>query len=110
MGLSAAGYIDNIRYKNTSNLDQYLKGINEKEVEEVTLKDLEEYQIILNLRTNRGIDLAKFNNIFNKDLYISHKDIIDNFIQNKLLYIENNHLIATFEGMMILDKIILELI
>ena len=110
VGLSAAGYIDNVRYKNTSNLDKYLKGQNEKEEEEVSLKDLEEYQIILNLRTNQGIDLVLFNNIFNKDLYNTRKEIIDNFIKNKLLYIEDNHLIATFEGMMILDKIILELL
>ena len=110
IGLSAAGYVDDKRYRNTDNLDKYLKGINEKEVEIVTLKDLEEYQIMLNLRTNKGLDLTLFNNIFNKDLYTMRKDVIDSYISSGHLYIKDNHLIATFSGMMILDRIILNLL
>ena len=110
VGLAAAGYIDNYRYKNTDNFDKYIKGINEKEVEELSLKDVEEYQIMLNLRTNIGIDLSLFKDIFNKDLYITRKEIIDNYISQNYLFIRDNHLIASHAGMMILDRIILDLI
>ena len=109
IGLGASGYIDNIRYKNTTNLTEYLKGINNKEEEIVNLKDLEQYQIMLNLRTFEGLDLKEFKNIFNKDLYLSKKEIIDSYIASKHLKKEGNHLKATFEGMMILDKITIDL-
>ena len=108
-GLGASGYIEAIRYKNTTNLKEYLLGNNKKEEEIVGKKDLEEYQIMLNLRTNEGIDLDHFINIFNKDIYNSHKKVIDDYINQGYLKIENNHLLATFDGMMILDKITLDL-
>ncbi len=110
IGLGAAGYLDNIRYTNTKNLSNYLKGKNKKEEEIVTSSDLEEYQIMLNLRTIEGLDLTSFNKIFNKDLYQEKKKEIDSYISSKHLALKNNHLIPTFEGMMILDKIILDLI
>ena len=110
IGLGASGYIGNIRYKNTTNLDKYLKGINNKEVEIVGQNDLEEYQIMLNLRTNLGLSLTQFNKLFNKDLYIEKKEIIDSYIKDGYLFLDKDRLIATFEGMMILDKITLDLI
>ena len=110
VGLSASGYIDNIRYKNTDNLDKYLKCNFEKEKEIVTKEDLEEYFIILNLRTLEGLDLDYFNNIFNKDLYKEHESDIDTFIKDGLLIFEGHKLIPTFEGMMLLDRIIIKLI
>ena len=109
IGLGASGYIGDIRYKNTDNLSLYLKGINEKIEEKVSTKDLYEYQILLNLRTSEGLDLTLFNNLFNKDLYISKKEIIDSYINSGHLILEDNHLVPTFEGMMILDKIIVDL-
>ena len=109
IGLGASGYVDGVRYKNTTNLNKYLDGINEKELEKVDLKDLEEYQIMLNLRTLEGLDLEEFKKIFNKDLYTYKRDIIDSYINSGHLILINNHLIPTFEGMMILDKITVDL-
>ena len=110
VGLAASGYTNDIRYKNTDNLDLYLKGKNDREIERVSENDLYEYQVMLNLRTNRGIDLAYFKNIFNKDLYKEKREIIDNYISLGYLFIIKNHLVATFKGMMILDKIIVDLL
>ena len=109
IGLGASGYIDNIRYKNTTNLNKYLNGQLDREEEIVTLKDLEEYQIMLNLRTRYGLDFSKFSSLFNKDLYACKKEIIDSYIKRGHLIIKDNHLISTFEGMMILDKIAVDL-
>lgn len=110
VGLGAAGYIDNIRYKNTTNLNKYLNEEYVEEQEIVSIKDLEVYEIMLNLRTNQGIDLNKFINIFYKDLYIKKKEKIDELIKNNLLIIKDHHLIATYQGMMILDQITLDLL
>ena len=110
VGLGASGYIDDTRYKNTTNLNEYLKGNNEKETEIVRLKDLEEYQIMLNLRTIEGLDLILFKNLFNKDLYKNKKEVIDSYIGSRHLLMKDNKIIPTFEGMMILDKIVLDLL
>ena len=110
VGLGAAGYVDGVRYKNTTNLSKYLKGQFVEETETLDLHDIEVYQIMLNLRTSEGLDLEQFQVLFNKDLYQEKKKEIDELIAQKYLYIANNHLIPTYSGMMILDQIILKLI
>ncbi|MBR0439466.1 MAG: radical SAM family heme chaperone HemW [Bacilli bacterium] len=110
IGLGAAGYIDNIRYKNTKNLNKYLNKdyIEEKEV--VSDKEDKTYFIMLNLRTNQGISLAKYKEKFSEDLYEKKKSQIDSFIKRKLLVLDDDKLYPTFEGMMILDSLVLDLI
>lgn len=110
VGLGAAGYIKNVRYKNTTSLAKYLKGEFIEEKEELSENDVKIYQIMLNLRTLEGLDLDEYKILFNKDLYIEKKKEIDEFIEQKHLYIFKNHLIPTYSGMMILDQIILKLI
>ena len=109
IGLGASGYINDKRYRNTANLTEYLKGINHREIEKVSLNDLEEYQIMLNLRMSQGLNMSLFTRLFNKDLYTCKKELIDSYISSGHLKIADNHLIPTFEGMMILDKITVDL-
>ena len=103
VGLSASGYLDNVRYKNTSNFSKYISLINEIEKEIVTDKDNREYEIMLRLRTIYGLDL---NAVDLKD----KKDIIDGFIKSGHLKKEGSRIYPTFEGMMIQDKIVVDLI
>ena len=110
IGLGAAGYIDNVRYKNTKNLNKYLNKdyIEEKEV--VTPKEDKTYFIMLNLRTNRGISLTEYKEKFSEDLYEVKRTQIDSFIKQGLLVLDDDKLYPTFEGMMILDSLIMDLI
>ena len=109
-GLGASGYIGDVRYKNTTNLTKYLKGefIEEKEV--VTLKDKMTYQIMLNLRTDEGIDLNEFKKEFGVSLLGSKRKEIEEMLAQGYLYERFKRLMPTYEGMMILDTIILKLI
>ena len=102
IGLGAAGYIDDVRYKNTTNLSEYLKGNFEEEHEIVSEIDKKEYQVILGLRTIKGLDI----DFVNKE----KMDVVDSYIQRGYLKKENNRLIPTFNGMMLLDRIILDLL
>ena len=100
-GLGASGYIKDIRYKNTINLSQYLKRefVFEKEI--VSEKDKITYQIMLNLRTIEGLDVN----------FVKEKEpIIEELIKENFLVKKDDNLIPTFEGMMILDQIILKLL
>ena len=110
VGLGASGYIDNVRYNNTRSINEYLKGHYRDEEEVLGSLSEQEYQIILNLRTNEGLDLLSYKDKYGVDLYLEHRSDIDVMIQKGYLLINNNHLIATYEGMMILDQIILKLI
>ncbi|HHT67080.1 MAG TPA: radical SAM family heme chaperone HemW [Erysipelotrichaceae bacterium] len=110
VGLGTSGYLDNVRYKNTKNLNKYLKGQYLDEEEILNDQDRLFYQIMLNLRTIEGLSLKELKEDFSLDLYQQKKDIIDEFIKQKYLYTEGDYLKPTYQGMMILDAIILKLI
>ena len=100
-GLGASGYIGETRYKNTVNLSRYLDRvfINEKEL--VSEKDKRTYQIMLNLRTIEGLDIS---------FVRGKQEEINLFVNSGLLIKEHNRLIPTYQGMMVLDQIILKFI
>ena len=101
VGLGASGYIGETRYKDTINLSQYLTRAFISEKEKVSDKDKLTYQIMLNLRTIEGLDIK----------YVQDKEsIVDELEKEGLLIKEQNKLLPTYEGMMILDQIILKLL
>ncbi len=110
VGLGASGYLGNIHYTNSKSVTEYLKGKTRDIEEVVTKQDDIEYQIMLNLRTIYGLDLNQFKNKFGYDLSNVKEKEIARLIENKLLFKQDNRLIPTYEGMMVLDSIILDLI
>ena len=112
-GLGASGYEGNVRYTNTRNLNKYIKDYKEKESEEVvTLRDDKTYYIMTNLRTKYGINLDSYKEKFKEDLLNKNREYLEKLFNSGLAYIqeETNSLICTYEGMMVLDQIILNLI
>ena len=110
VGLGASGYIGDLRYKNTINLTKYLKGDCVEEKEIVTLKDKLTYEIMLNLRTKYGLDLSKIMKEYGVDLLKTKGSEINELINEDYVICENGYLRPTYEGMMILDTIVLKLI
>jgi len=109
IGLGAASYINNYRYKNTLNIDEYLKGKFIKEKELVTIDDDKHYYLLLNLRKESGINLIDYQNRFNEDLLKVKSKEINKLINEKLLILSKKNLKYTFEGSMLLDIILREL-
>ena len=110
IGLGAAFYVNNVRGTNTRNLTKYLNGEFLEESSEVSLREDMNYFIMLNLRTNEGLSLDSFFERFGVNLCDDKKEMVDSFVIQKLLRIENNSLIPTYVGMMVLDQIILNLV
>ena len=82
-------------------MSQYLKRAFVFEKEHVSDKDKLTYQVMLNLRTIEGLDIS----------FVKNKEKeINELVSSGLLTIKDNHLIPTYEGMMVLDQIILEII
>ena len=110
IGLGAAGYIDNIRYVNTRNIQKYNQGdwLEEKEV--VDKKDDILYFIMLNLRTNRGIYFKEYKYRFDEDFYQKYEQTIEELLKEKCIILDRKEgrIYPTYEGMMILDQLILK--
>ena len=88
-GLGASGYIDNIRYDNTRNINKYLNGEYLKESHTLDLNETIENEFILGLRKIKGINKEVFKNKYNKD--IKEIEIVNKLIkENKLLEDEKN--------------------
>ncbi len=109
VGLSASGYVNGVRYTNTRSINKYLEGEYVAEQEAISLEDDKTYYVMLSLRTNRGIDMSQYQKRFDEDLLSLTRESINGFIKDGLLIMKNNCLIPTYDGMMVLDQIIMEL-
>ena len=107
-GLGAGSYINNYRNTNTRSINEYLKGNYIREKEFVTLKDKEEYEILLNLRKNEGISLNKFKKLYNIDFFNKYK--INRLLENNFLKIDNDKLYIPEENWYISNEIIVKII
>lgn len=104
-GISACGYIDNIRYTNTKNIKKYLAGDYIQEKETVTSKIDASNYAILGLRTINGINkqtfLKKFGisfiEYFNIESLLKEKIILENqqsyYLNPKYWYVSNEILV-----------------
>ena len=90
IGLSASGYIDNVRYTNTFNLSNYLKGEVESESHLLSKKEQMENEMILGLRKLEGVNIKKFYDKYNVNI----EDVFDinALINNNDLVKENGYL------------------
>ena len=104
-GVGASGYINNIRYNNSKNINNYLNKVYKKEEEKLNIEDKISYELILGFRKIDGINIDTFKDKYNKniiDLYnikeLLNKNMLiikDNniFINEKYLYLSNEILV-----------------
>ena len=109
IGLNSSGYINNIRYKNTTNFSDYISGKNDIKKEEITYKQLEEYYLITNLRLSKGFSLKEYKKIFGIDFIKKYKNEIDLMIKKKQVYVDRNNFACTDTGLLVLDLVLLRL-
>lgn len=107
-GLSASGYIGNIRYTNTLNMGSYLEGKYGRFKEKLTKKDKMVYELILGMRKIEGIDIKNFMDKFKKN--ILKNPTVLNLIENGSLIVDDNHLKIPYNKMYIQNEILEELL
>lgn len=107
LGAGAHSYYDGKRYWNQQNVELYCSNqfdsVREDEI--LSKTDLFNEQIMLGLRTKRGVDLAKIQADFT--CFIAEFNVQAKKWQERgALYIENNHLICNEEKWFIVDRVI----
>ena len=108
-GLNASGFIGNIRYKNSSLIDDYIEnplGYEEK----VCLSEMEniENEIFLALRLKKGLNITEFNKKYNIDFESKYKNVIKKY--EKFINYNGENISLTKEGILISNEIMSEFI
>lgn len=110
-GVASHGYIDGIRYSNTSDFDVYLNNVNKKDSEHVvSAQEKIEEAIFLGLRLNKGLNLIEFQEKYNVDLLKTHKDIIYKYCKNGFMSLDEKFLKLTTEGFLLSNCILADFI
>lgn len=106
MGLGASSLYDETRYKNVSNIDDYIKNwsatnpTNEfEEVEKITKEESMYEYMILGLRMNRGVSAEEFYNIYGRTLENVYGSQIERLINRELLINDGNRIKPTPRGL-----------
>ena len=99
-GVSASGFEDGIRYTNVSTIDEYIQRIKKHHSVKKTryrnkLEDNIEEFIFMGLRTNKGVDIRKYKEIFNESIFDRFANIIDKYEKQNLLKIDDHRMILT---------------
>lgn len=103
-GIGASGYINNVRYTNTRNINKYLSG-KFTDLQEIMDKktDASNYAI-LSLRTKYGVNKDKFYSLYNED-FISWFNVSD-LIDNKILIDNGNSYIINYDYWYVANEIL----
>ena len=108
MGVAAHSYLNNKRYSNTENLEQYInKLLDEERIkndivtvhEEQTLEDKQKEYMLLGLRKIEGVKISDFKNKFVQNpIYVCRKEL-DKLVKEDLIQVEENNIKLTKKGL-----------
>ena len=115
VGIAASSFIDERRYRNISNIKEYINRINnnerviEEEYRNTEKDDIEEF-MFMNLRMINGINENEFKRRFNKDIDDIYRSVIEKHIKNKLLKRENGRIFLTDKGIELSNYVMSDMI
>lgn len=108
-GLGASGYVNNIRYTNTRSLKEYLEGKYVKEKEILTENSQLEDYFLTNLRLASGFKKSDFEKRFSFSFESKYKNQFDKLHKEGLLDDNGISIYPTDKGILLLDRILIEL-
>lgn len=108
VGVSASSYINDKRIKNTSSLTSYLKGINNKEIENIDIANEKEEFTFLSFRLIQGLSIKEYKRRFNEDFLNKFQAEIEK--HKNELNINNEYISIKEEYFFIMDSIVIDFI
>ena len=99
-GIGAASLYQNIRFRNTDSLDDYLKDPLHRRLDdqELSVEEQMEETFILGLRMAEGVSLREFREIYGRDAEEVYGDVIRRSLEEGLLKEQGGRLILTKRG------------
>ena len=112
IGLGAASLVDECRYSNTSDMEQYLKNsgtpsLIHREIQKLSLQEQMEEFMILGLRMCEGISEHIFYDSFGKKVEEVYGDVIEKYCSMGLLKREDGFIACTRRGISVSNTILL---
>lgn len=101
-GLAAHSYVNNKRYSNTDNLDEYLnKGSKELKIihEEQNQEDMKKEYMLLGLRKLDGINISEFKLKFGDNPIYSFRNELQKLVEQELIEIDLDNIRLTNKGL-----------
>lgn len=115
VGVSSSSFINNTRFKNIDDIEEYIKGVNggkcvKEEIHVNSLKDNIEEFLFMGLRMINGINISEFEERFNRNIYDVYGEIIKKHINNGLLADNKGNIYLTFKGIQISNYVMSDFI
>ena len=107
-GLGAASLINNTRYKNTENIDDYINGVTIVEKDIIDIDDQMAEYMFLGLRMKNGVSISQFKKEFNIDLLEKYKNVIDNY--KEFIIVDKDRISLTIDGFDISNMIFTDML
>lgn len=110
-GLGAHGYVNGIRYSNTTQFSQYFNNPCQKESKQTlsTQEKLEE-EIFLGLRLVEGINIKEIEKKFNMNFYEKYSNVLKKYEQEGFLEIKSDFVKFTKQGFLVSNYILADFI
>lgn len=108
IGCGASGKELHCRYENTRNIHTYIKEGSSPNIIPLSKQDEMFEMIMMSLRMTRGMDIQEFQQRFNIDVRCKFKQALQTNIEKKYLYIQDDFLRTTYQGMLLLNDILLD--
>ncbi|MCI8833604.1 MAG: oxygen-independent coproporphyrinogen III oxidase [Clostridia bacterium] len=100
IGVSAHSYLDNRRYSNLGNIEEYIKNYNDKEIHEIQDKISQEKEyMILGLRKLEGVYISEFELKFNENPIYLFRNELNKLVNLELIEIDLNNIRLTDKGL-----------
>ena len=99
-GLAAHSYINNVRFSNAENFDEYLKNYKNSKIiqEEQDEIDKRKEYMLLGLRKIEGISIQEFKNKFGENPIFLFKEVLNKLVNEKLIIVDNDNIKLTNKG------------
>jgi len=114
LGLSAHGYLNGVRYENTSDLEQYLRDLRQEKLpviseEAISTKEDEKEWIMLRLRLSEGIPLADYQARYGKSFLTEKRAPVERLKETGWIDLQEGFLRLTETGLDFANAVIVEL-
>lgn len=100
LGVAAHSYLNDTRFSNANNIEDYINNVENKEIEEAqTLEDKQNEFMLLGLRMLNGVDIASFKQKFGQNPIYLYRDRLNKLVEDGLVVIDLNHIKLTNKGL-----------